>query len=166
MSSESTTNIADQTLAGVIEAVASASIAPGAGAAGAIVLALAAACGRKAIAVTLRHRSEDAVLSKAAEQLAYISGRALAGAQEDGERFKEFVQDKEAGASQRLINAEQSLLSLAELLAATLREIEAHIDPVMAGDIVAAHALHKAFVVVGRTNLEESRESAAERLAT
>src|SRR5688572_29360804 len=63
-----TQSLPERPLGAVIEAIASDQVAPGAGSAAAVGLALAAACAGKAVAITLKHR-HDAVLMRAQNEL-------------------------------------------------------------------------------------------------
>jgi formiminotetrahydrofolate cyclodeaminase len=155
-------SLAQSTVGDVIAALSGDSISPGAGAAGAMALALAAACAGKAVAISLKHRPEDAFLTQARSRLAYISQRALAGADEDASRFEEFMQQKDADAAEQLIEAGENLCDLAKALKALLAELEARVDSVVHGDIVAAQSLCKAFTEIQSRNLAENRQAASE----
>ena len=156
-------NLADRPLGEVIDSVASEDISPGAGAAGAVALALGAACAGKAVAITLKRRPDDAVLRRARDRLASISHRALRGAEIDASRFDDFVRTKDAEAAERLVDSGEWLRRLATDLDDALREIEDRIDPVVANDVTAAGALARAFVSIQSMNLDENRR-AADRL--
>jgi hypothetical protein len=114
------------------------------------------------VAISLKHRPEDAFLTQARSRLAYISERALAGADEDASRFEEFMQQKDAGAAEQLIEAGENLCDLAKALKALLAELEARVDSVVHGDIVAAQSLCKAFTEIQSRNLAENRQAVSE----
>lgn len=154
---QSSRRLADRRLGELIDAVASAGVSPGAGAAGAITLALAAACAGKAVAITLGKHPARAGLAEVREQLETIGREAVAGADEDAGRFAAFVHDPDAGTAHRLLEAEEHLQRVAAALVRILESIETQIDPVMAGDVAAAKALCQAFEVIQSRNLEETR---------
>jgi Formiminotransferase-cyclodeaminase len=149
-------SLAQQTLSAVIEAIASDDVSPGAGSAAAVGLALATACARKAVAISEKHR-EDVVLSRARETLAEISQLALQGADEDAERFRAFMKDKNGSSAQDLVDSGERLQRLGAVFLSVLDEIESHIESSVSGDVVAARALCKAFMKIQSENLQESR---------
>jgi Formiminotransferase-cyclodeaminase len=146
----------------VIEAIASDSVAPGAGSAAAVGLALAAACAGKAVAITLKRRPEDMVLQQAREALAQTAHRALHGADEDAARFREFTLEKDAVSAQQLLDSSKRLQHVGRALLAVLDRVEERIDSAVRGDITAARALCAAFREIQSENLAENR-AAAER---
>ncbi|HVF16637.1 MAG TPA: cyclodeaminase/cyclohydrolase family protein [Steroidobacteraceae bacterium] len=155
--------LAERPLGAVIEAIASDDVAPGAGSAAAVGLALAAACAGKAVAITLKHRNEDAVLARAQKELAAIAHRALHGADEDAARFREFMHEKDASAVQDLLETSTRLQQLGLELLAVLERIADCVDAVVSSDIAAARALCTAFGEIQSENLAETHE-AAERI--
>ncbi|MFL6548615.1 MAG: cyclodeaminase/cyclohydrolase family protein [Povalibacter sp.] len=152
-------NLADRSLGAVIEAIASDDVSPGAGSAAAVGLALAAACAGKAVAITRKHRSEDARLIRAQQELADILHRALHGADEDAAHFREFVHEKDAGSLQNLLRTGEELQQLGSALHSVLEGLEGHIDSAVEGDIKAARVLCAAFSVIQSENLAENRGS-------
>jgi hypothetical protein len=155
-----TDNFAERPLRAVIEAIASADVAPGAGSAAAVGLALAAACAGKAVAITLKRRPDDAVLARAQNELAGIAHRALRGADEDAARFREFVHEKSASSAHSLVHLGQRLQALGAELLAVLDRLDGCIDSAVVSDIAAARALGAAFGAIQSENLEESEEAA------
>jgi len=153
-------DIADQRVAAVIEAIASGNVAPGAGSAGALALALATACTRKAVNITLRHDPHDEALARAGERLECIGAAALAGAEEDASRFAEFVREKDAPTATALVRAGERLDRLGIVLAALLDEVEPRVATAVAGDVKAARALCDAFATIQHQNLVENRQAA------
>ena len=152
--------LAERPLGGVIEAIASADVVPGAGAAAAVGLALAAACASKAVAITLRHRPDDAVLARARDALADIAHRALHGADEDAARFREFMHEKDASSAKDLLRSGERLQYLGAALLEVLEPISESIDSAVRGDITAARALCRAFGAIQSENLAENRHAA------
>lgn len=153
-------HLADRPLGEVIDSVASEDISPGAGAAGAVALALGAACAGKAVSITLKRRPDDPALLRARERLASISRRALRGAEIDASRSDDFVRAKDAETAKRLVDSGEWLRRLATELDDAVREIEARIDPVVASDVTAARSLGRAFVAIQSMNLDENRRAA------
>src|SRR5687768_14637314 len=92
-------NLGESRLIDVVNAIASAQISPGAGAAGAVTLALAAACAGKAVAISLKHRESDVTLLRARQVLDDIAHIALAGADEDASRFEALVRGNDPSAA-------------------------------------------------------------------
>src|SRR6185312_5527462 len=86
--------LGDLSVRALIAAISSERPSPGAGAAGAIVLALAAACAGKAATIALKHRPEDAELQRAVESFAQIALRALLAGDADAAAFERFLHDK------------------------------------------------------------------------
>jgi formiminotetrahydrofolate cyclodeaminase len=158
-----TQSLAERPLGAVIEAIASDKVAPGAGSAAAVGLALAAACAGKAVAITLKHRHDDAALTRAQNELTRIAHRALHGADEDAARFRDFMHEKDTPAAQDLLESGTRLEQLGVELLSVLERLADRVDSVVANDIVAARALCTAFGEIQSENLAETRE-AAERL--
>jgi Formiminotransferase-cyclodeaminase len=144
-------------LGAVIEAIASDDVSPGAGSAAAVGLALAGACARKAVAISEKHRTDDAVISRAGDAFKEICYLALQGADEDATRFRAFMKHKSGSSAQDLIDSGERLQRLGAVLLSVLDEIESHIEPTVAGDLAAARALCKAFMKIQSKNLQESR---------
>lgn len=156
---EKSKTLADRPVGELISAVASDAVSPGAGAAGAVALALAAACAGKAAAVTLKHHPDDEALVRAHARLGEIGRRALGGADEDASRFADFARTKSKSAAEKLVQAGENLHQLAESLHSVLFEIQARIDPVVAGDITAARKLCEACLTIQAANLAENRDT-------
>ena len=150
---------AERSLTELLTELAAGGISPGAGAAGAITLALAAACAGKAVAISLKHHPQDEALGRARDQLAELRRLALVGADEDGRRFEDFVHSKDTAAADRLLQAGQGLRQLAAALTDLLDVVEARIDAVVAGDLVAARALCAASITIEAENLDENRRA-------
>lgn len=133
--------IAERPLHEVIAAIGSDHVSPGAGAAGAVALGLAAACAHKAAAVSLKHHPDDAALLDAAERLAVIARRALLGADRDSDAFRGFIQSPSPQSTARLIAAGATLAHLIDALHAVIDDIEPRVIPTLVGDVLAARAL-------------------------
>ena len=153
---QSEQSFAARPVGAVIKDIASDRVAPGAGSAAAIGLALAAACAGKAVAISLKHRDADPVLERAQTTLAAIAERALSGADDDAKHFREFVRNKDEQAGQALIDSGTHLQRVAQALQEVLDAIESSIDAPVSGDVVAARALCKAFSDIQTMNLAEN----------
>jgi hypothetical protein len=125
-----------------------------------VTLALAAACARKAVAISLKHQPGHALLTRAAERLDAIARRALRGADEDARQFEEFLHAKDPQAVEKLTRAEVRMLQLARELLQVMREVAGDVAPVVGGDMLAAAALCRAVLTIQAENLDETlRES-------
>ncbi len=127
-------------------------ITPGAGAAGAIVLALAAACASKAIAITAKHRALPAALVDAARSIEELRGAALHGADEDVERFRTYLLHRDAETADELRESDRTLLELCDSLKEIVDRISADVHDVVAGDISAARVLTQAAAAIHLRN--------------
>src|SRR4051812_33945526 len=78
---------------------------PGSGAAGAIALALAAACAAKAAAITLRHEPGNVQLSEARKQLLTCVDAAVEGSDDDTQRFRRFLRQRNKQTAESVISA-------------------------------------------------------------
>jgi len=143
-------------LGALIKEIASNEIAPGAGSAAAVGLALAAACAGKAVAISLKHREHDRVLSQAAQTLAAIAERALSGADEDAKHFRALVKAKDSQAAHRLIESGTHLQQVADALRDVLDAIESSVVTQVSGDLRAARVLCDAFSEIQTSNLAEN----------
>jgi formiminotetrahydrofolate cyclodeaminase len=149
--------LAESSVEVLIESIASCRIAPGAGSAAAVVLALGAACARKAALVSLKHRPDDERLQQAARTCEVIAREALSGADKDAREFERLLrsQDKAAAAAQ-LLELGHRLERRAEevlRLAASMRPLV--IRPVIA-DLDACEAFARAAKQVEVRNLEDN----------
>lgn len=149
--------LSDGRLADVLEAIASQAVSPGAGAAAAMTLALAAACGGKAISISRKHRAIDTDLIRLQSELDWIRSAALQGAQEDAARFEELLRHKSMDNARRLVRTGEYLQALAERLMIALGARESLVEPQVVGDVHAARELCAAFRVVQAENLQENR---------
>jgi formiminotetrahydrofolate cyclodeaminase len=132
------------------------SVTPGAGAAGALTLALAAACGGKAVSISLKH-SEDAHLHLALNRFQELCRCALQEADDDAEAFGTWVRDRGAHATDELIESEEKMARLINALLVTISEVEPFIRPNMVGDLIAAKSLASAAKTIQMTNEAEAK---------
>jgi formiminotetrahydrofolate cyclodeaminase len=154
-------SLAERPLGIVIGAIASDDVAPGAGSAAAVGLALAAACAGKAVAISRKHQTEDTELARAQDVLAQIAQRALCGADEDASRFRAFIREQDAPSAENLLESTRGLRQLGVELLEVLEGLTGHIHASVCGDITAARALCRAFIEIQSENLSENRDAAA-----
>jgi formiminotetrahydrofolate cyclodeaminase len=154
-------SIAQMQVEQLIDAIGGKDISPGAGSAGAVTLALAAACGAKAASISVKHHPDHAGLRRSLEALERIGRFALAGADADAEAFTAFIKDHRLGTVAQLIREGDKLSHLIDVLSATLEDLEPRVDANMVGDIVAARALMQAARTIQRTNSTAAREEHA-----
>lgn len=150
------TSLADLPMSKVTELISGNSITPGAGAAGALTLALAAACGGKAVSISLKH-SDDARLHQALNRFQELCRCALREADDDAEAFATWARHQDAGTTHDLIESEERTARLVNALLVTINEIEPFIRPNMAGDLIAAKALARAAKTIQATNEAETK---------
>jgi formiminotetrahydrofolate cyclodeaminase len=153
--------IAQMRVEDLIGAIAGKQISPGAGAAGDVTLALAAACATKAATISMKHQPQHVGLRRSQESLESAARFALAGADRDAEAFTAFIKEHSLGAIAQLIREGDRIAHLIDVVAAILAEVTPHIEPNMAGDLVAAHALLDAARKIQSTNSAEAREEKA-----
>jgi hypothetical protein len=133
--------LADLSIQELLARIGSIAVSPGAGVAGAIALALATACARKATSISLKHRPEDAELQTALATFAAIEREALADGERDAQAFSLLVHERSPAAVDRLIGEEERLGELIDRLRHEIDVIAPRIRANMTGDIVAAKAL-------------------------
>jgi formiminotetrahydrofolate cyclodeaminase len=150
------TSLADLPMSQITELICSNSVTPGAGAAGALTLALAAACGGKAVSISLRH-SDDAHLHLALNRFQELCRYALQGADDDVEAFAAWVRDRGAEATDQLIESEERMACLVNALLVTINEVEPYIRPNLVGDLTAAKSLAGAARTIQTTNEAEAK---------
>ncbi len=135
--------------------LASDAMLPGAGAAGGIALALAAACAGKAVAITRRHDVRSALLANLQMQLTRIAEQALVLAQTDAIQFKQQLVSGDPAASDALLHTGHTILEACRTLDRILCDNEHHIADNMAGDWKAARALSDACLCIHQENVRE-----------
>jgi hypothetical protein len=154
-------NIAQTRVEDLIEAIGGRRVSPGAGAAGAVTLALAAACTAKAVAISLRHQPDDAVLRRLQLTLESIAHFALAGADRDADTFAAFIKEHTPGAIAQVIRAGDRLGRLIDVLSDVIENAAPHIESNMSGDLVAARALTQAARQIQAANATEAHAEKA-----
>lgn len=142
------------TIGDFLDALASDAILPGAGAAGGVALALAAACAGKAIAITRRHDGNPRLVGLQSE-LVQLAGRALTLGQQDALQFKQQLKTDEPEAAQALLRTDHTLIDACRSLERLLDDNRDLIADNMAGDWKAARALLHACRVIHSENLRE-----------
>lgn len=150
------TSLADLPMSEITELICGNSVTPGAGAAGALTLALAAACGGKAVSISLRH-SDDAQLHLALSRFRELCRHALQGADDDAQAFAAWIRERSADATDQLIESEENMACLVNALLVTIREVEPYIRPNMVGDLIAAKSLASAAKTIQTTNEAEAK---------
>jgi formiminotetrahydrofolate cyclodeaminase len=150
------TSLADLPIGKITQLICSNSATPGAGAAGALTLALAAACGGKAASISLKH-SDDAHLRLALNRFQDLCRYALQGADDDAESFAAWVRDRGADATDELIESEEKMARLVNALLVTISEVEPFIRRNVIGDLAAAKSLASAAKTIQMTNEAEAR---------
>ena len=149
-------SLADLPMGKLTELICSNAVTPGAGAAGALALSLAAACGGKAVSITLKH-SNDERLPLALNRFRELARSALEAADGDVEAFAAWVRHRGADATDELIKSEERVAHLINALLLTISEVEPCISPNMVGDLVAAKALARAAKEIQMTNEAETK---------
>jgi formiminotetrahydrofolate cyclodeaminase len=149
-------SLADLPMGKLTELICSSSVTPGAGAAGALALSLAAACGGKAVSISLKHSSDER-LPVALNRFRELSRCALEEADEDVEAFAAWVRDRGADATAELIESEERVAHLINALLLTISEVEPCVMPNMVGDLTAAKALARAAKEIQIANEAETK---------
>ena len=155
-------NIAQSRVQDLIEAIGGNHISPGAGAAGAVTLALAAACTAKAVVISLAHHPDHALLQSAKVALNSTAGFALMGADRDAESFAAFVKQHTPGSIDQVIREGDRIGHLIDILSAVIEKVAPHVASNMTGDLIAARALTQAARRIQLTNAAEAREEKAQ----
>ncbi|MEY4641771.1 MAG: hypothetical protein RLZZ227_1765 [Pseudomonadota bacterium] len=137
-----------------LESLASDAILPGAGAAGGVALALAAACAGKAVAISRKHDASPA-LAGLQVQFAGMAQQALTLGQQDALQFKEQLKSEDPDAANALLRTDHTILDLCSALDRVLQDNRDLIADNMAGDWKAARALLHACRVIHSENLRE-----------
>ena len=137
-----------------LDALASDAMIPGAGAAGGIALALAAACAGKAAAISRRH-AEESLLEELEEQLNVLRTKAISLAEADALLFKEHLRQVDNTAGENLRRTDQLIVAGCQELDALLDANRDQIVDTMEGDWQAAKALCLAAKLIQEMNLRE-----------
>jgi formiminotetrahydrofolate cyclodeaminase len=141
-------------------------LAAGAGVAGAVTLALAAACAAKAAAVSLEHQPYNDTLRRSQDILERIGRFALAGADRDAESFAAFIKENTLGSVVELLREGGKIIRLIDILSDTLEKIAPQVEPALAGDVVAARALMEAARQIQLTNSAQAEAQKTRLTAT
>jgi formiminotetrahydrofolate cyclodeaminase len=149
-------SLADLPMSKLTELICSNSVAPGSGAAAALTLALAAACGGKAVSISLKH-SDDAELHRALDRFQELYRYALQEADDDAAAFAAWVEDRSADSIEELIESEEKMARLVNALLVTISQVEPFVRANMVGDLVAAKALARAAKTIQMTNEAETK---------
>jgi formiminotetrahydrofolate cyclodeaminase len=149
-------SLADLPMSKITELICSNSVTPGAGAAGALTLALAAACAGKAVTISLKH-TDDAHLQRALVRFQELCRYALQEADEDAEAFAAWVRDRDAGAGEELIESDENMACLVNALLITIAEVEPFVRSNMVGDLIAAKSLAQAAKAIQTANEAETK---------
>jgi hypothetical protein len=157
-----TTPLRDQSVTELIASIASAPPSPGAGTAAGILLALAAACAHKALAITRKHRPLSAADKNAGARLTEVIDQALEGAGRDALCFEAFVQHKDEATANALLDSDRSAQEVGNLLGEELGEIEGVIHPIAGGDLASARILLAAAREVQDLIAAENQRAAAD----
>jgi Formiminotransferase-cyclodeaminase len=152
------TSLADLRISELVELISSNKISPGAGVAGAVALALGAACAAKAVSISLKHSPQDASLAIALSGLEKIRGFALQGADTDSQAFADFVRHKSAIGATELVEAGEAMAHLIDALCAIIRDVEPHVTSMMTGDLIAAKSLAAAARTIQSANEAEAKD--------
>jgi hypothetical protein len=150
--------LGDLRISELLELIGSSAVSPGAGVAGAVALALAAACARKAASVSLKHRADDSELRRVQVTLEDIERDALVGGERDAEAFSGLIHERSRAAVERLICEEERLGYLIARLTFAIDAVAPRIQAAMTGDIVAAKALVSAAQRIRDSNEGETLE--------
>ena len=138
---DGSSSIADCRVRDLLTAISSAQVAPGAGAAGAVALGLAAACFGKALTISLKHRADDRELQPASDTCSQIAHLALMDADRDAAEFARFIHSQSPQDAARLADTGRALVALADTLETLVNRLDENIAANMTGDVVATRAL-------------------------
>jgi formiminotetrahydrofolate cyclodeaminase len=151
-------SIADLPMSQLTELICSNSVTPGAGAAGALTLALAAACAGKAVSISLKH-SDAARLQLALPRFQKLSRCALQEADDDDDAFAAWVRGRSAYTIAGLIESEDRMARLVNALLVAISEVEPFVSANLVGDLIAARALAGAARTIQMTNEAEAKRA-------
>ncbi len=133
--------LSDLRIRELLQRIGSSAVSPGAGVAGAVALALAAACARKAASVSLKHQADDSVLQQAQATLEEIEREALVDGERDAEAFSTLVHEKNRAAVEQLLGEEERFGHLIARLTVAIDAVAPRVRAAMTGDVIAAKAL-------------------------
>ena len=141
-----------------LHVLASDAMLPGAGAAGGMALALAAACAGKAVAITRRH-GDSTVLAYLQTQLADLTASALVLAENDALQFKRQLESDDPAEASALLRTDLTILDACSTLDKLLNDNGHHIADNMTGDWNAARALSHACRVIHEENVRGLKDT-------
>lgn len=150
--------VADLAVHDLLARIGSDAISPGSGIAGALALALAAACLHKAVTITLKHAPESSGLRSALMTLRVVATTALADGERDANAFEAFIHARSAPARDQLVCEGEQFGELITILMELADRIEPHVQANMAGDIFAARALALAARQIQQRNEGEAQK--------
>jgi hypothetical protein len=150
-------SIAQMQVQELIDAISGKGLAPGSGAAGAVTLALSAACTAKAAAISAKHQAANADLQRLQEIAEQVAQFALAGADRDAQAFATFIKEHTVGTAMALLREGDRTTHLIDVLAATVDRLTPQIEATMAGDLVAARTLMAAARTIALNNSAEAQ---------
>jgi hypothetical protein len=154
------TPLGDLPVSTLVERIGSDQISPGSGAAGAVALALGAACGAKAVSITLKHVHDKRELKAALASFEKLGRLALQGAEADAEAFAEFVQHNTADTAAELFGTGDRIAHLIGALFRIIDEVDSLVKPSMTGDLLAAKGLAAAAQAIQHANEAEAKREA------
>jgi hypothetical protein len=151
-------SMADLRISDFVESISSDKISPGAGAAGAVALALGAACATKAVSISLKHSPHDARLSMALLRLEKVRSFALQGADLDSNAFADFVRHRSVAGATELVETGEAMGHLIDALFAIIADMEPYVRSSMVGDLIAAKSLAVAARTIQSANEAEAHD--------
>ena len=141
----------------ILAALASRAVAPGAGAAAGVVLALAAACAEKAVVVTRKQQEADPALPAVAVALAGLRAQALRSAADDGLCYMAYARAPGPETARELVLAGERFLACALQVGEHMAWLTGRVDPVAAIDLAAGAQLQAAVVNVVNEIIRDNR---------
>jgi hypothetical protein len=151
-------SMADLRINEFVESISSDKISPGAGAAGAVALALGAACAGKAVLISLKHSPHDPSLAVALAELEKVRNFALQDADADSRAFADFIRHKSASGAIELVKTGEAMAQLIDALLTIIGDVEPHVRLSMKGDLTAAKSLAAAARAIQSTNEAEAKD--------
>jgi formiminotetrahydrofolate cyclodeaminase len=152
------TSMANLRISEFVESISSDKISPGAGAAGAVALALGTACAQKAVSISLKHSPLDPRLAMALADLEKVRSFALQEADADSQAFADFIRHKSASGATELVETGEAMAHLIDALLTIIADVEPHVRPSMKGDLIAAKSLAAAAQTIQSTNEAEAKD--------
>lgn len=151
--------VSDLRIEELLAHIGASTVSPGSRVAEAVALALAAACARKAVSITLKHQPENLELRSAARTFGLIAAIALEDGDRDAEAFEAFVHAKNTPSIDRLVCQGENFKELIDMFASAIEQVAPSIQANMAGDLIAAKALAAAAQQIQQQNGAEALKS-------